>query len=291
MPADVTTQVLADGFVWAEDPRWHAGQLWFSDVWGEKVLRVSLDGSLDEVATTPGRVPSGLGFLPTGETIVVSMTERKLLSIAPGGQVSEYADLSGAAKTHCNDMVVDAAGRAYVGAGFEMAGGPMPGPGSGQVILVDVDRKPRVVADGLDAPNGMVFGVDGKTLIVAESSGGRLTRFHMAADGSLAQPETFAAFTDRSPDGIAIDSEGAIWASTIMTGEFVRVVDGGEITDRVSFPGMWAVACALGGPDGRTLFMCTATNADGGIVGVDDFMQKKVRSRVCTTVVDTPGIF
>jgi sugar lactone lactonase YvrE len=234
-------------------------------------------------------VPSGLGFLPTGEAIVVSMIERKLYSIALDGTVCEYADMTAAANTHCNDMGVGADGRAYVGAGYDMEGGPPPGPGTGQVILVDTDRTARVVAEGLDTPNGIVVSRDGQFLIVAESAGPRLTKFRIQPDGSLCDQSTYFQFTDRAPDGIAIDCDGAVWAGTLVTHEFVRVLEGGEFTDRIVFPETWAVACALGGPDGRTLFMCVGTNEKGEMMDGHDFMAKKVLSYVATATVDIPA--
>ena len=155
-------------------------------------------------------------------------------------------------------MVVDAVGRAYVGSfGYDLLAGAAPEPAD--LVRVDPDGTVSVAADGMHFPNGMVLTDDGGTLIVAETSGGRLTAFDVAADGSLSRRRTFAELPGLAPDGICLDAAGEIWVATARTPEVVRVREGGEVTGRVTVSsGSLSYACMLGGEDGRTLFVCTA---------------------------------
>lgn len=248
------THLLADGFVFLEGPRWHQGKLWFSDMWGFKVYTLTPAGERSVVCEVPTR-PSGLGFLPDGSLSIVSMSDRRILR-CKDGVLSTYADLSKLAGGDVNDTVTDARGRLYAGNfGYDLFGGADPAPAD--LLLVDTDGSARVVASGLDFPNGCVIKDGGRTLVVAESWAGRLSAFDIAADGSLSNRRIYAALPDRIPDGICLDAEGGIWVSSFNSGEFLRVLDGGEITDIVKVGDKRAVACQLGGDDGRTLFCLT----------------------------------
>lgn len=248
------TRQLADGFVFLEGPRWHAGKLWFSDMWGFKVYTITPDGQREVVCELPTR-PSGLGFLPDGSLTIVSMADRRLMKFKDG-QLSVFADLSALAKGDVNDTVTDAAGRTYAGNfGYDLFGGEAQAPAD--LVLVAADGQARVVASGLDFPNGAVIKDQGRTLVVAETWSSRLSAFDIAADGSLSNRRVYAELPDRMPDGICLDAEGAIWVSSFNSGEFLRVLEGGTITDIVHAGDKRAVACQLGGADGRTLFCLT----------------------------------
>lgn len=251
MPSTPTPHAVIDGLAFAEAPRWHGGKLWFSDMYTHKVHCLEPDGQLTTVAEVPGR-PSGLGWLPDGRLLVVSMAERKLLRLEPEGLV-EHADLSQLASYDCNDMVVDRQGRAYVGnLGFDVFGGAPFQPAA--LVLVTPGGQARAVAQDMHFPNGAVFTPDGKTLIIAETFAYRLTAFDVAADGSLSGRRVWANLGEVMPDGICLDAEGAIWFGSPLTAQFLRVREGGEITDRIACT-QPAIACALGGADGRTLYL------------------------------------
>jgi sugar lactone lactonase YvrE len=247
----VTTQLLTSGLVFGECPRWHDDRLWFSDMHGEAVWVVDMAGNRELVVELLGRRPAGLGFLPDGDLLVVSMLERKILRW-DGEELSLHADLSELVPDGCNDMVVDERGRAYVGS-F-----PPPAAPSGVIALVDPDGSARLVAEEVIFPNGSVITPDGRTLIVAESLGRRLTAFDIAADGSLANRRVYAELPDRGPDGICLDEEGAVWAAMPLAREFQRVLPGGTVAEVVTVEGRMGIACALGGPDRRTLFLLSA---------------------------------
>lgn len=253
------TTTLLDGLCFGEGPRWHDGALWLSDMHDHKVLRVTADGSSETVCEVP-HWPSGLGWLPDGDLLVVSMTDRRLLRF-DGDELRPHADLWNLASFHCNDMVVDASGRAYVGNfGFDLHAQKKPRPA--ELICVEPDGSARVVARDLRFPNGTVISPDGRTLIVGESWGACLTAFDVASDGSLSNRRVWAEQPDGAlPDGICLDADGGIWLASPSTNECLRQVEGGEITHRVALA-QGAFACMLGGEDGRTLFIITAASSD-----------------------------
>ena len=251
-------RVLLDGLAFPEGPRWHDDRLWFSDMHSLVVVAVDEAGNREDIVSVPNR-PSGLGWLPDGRLLIVSMTDRKLLRLETEGQLTEIADLSAHAPFHCNDMVVDAAGRAYIGNfGFDLDAGEEPT--TTNMILVTPDGDVQIAAKDLSFPNGTVITPDGKTLIVGESFGGKLTAFDIEPDGSLTGRRDWATISAAVPDGICLDAEGAIWVASPISAEVLRVLEGGEVTDRIKVSTQ-AFACMLGGRDGRTLFVCTAGNS------------------------------
>lgn len=201
------TKILVDGLVFPESPRWHNGKLWFSDMHGHWVMTVDSNGNTEKIVEVPGQ-PSGLGWLPDGRLLVVSMTDRRLLRLDPDG-LTEIADLRQLASSHCNDMVVDQQGRAYIGNfGFGMI--EQEPFALAEIVLVTPDGDARVVAEEMAFPNGSVITPDGRTLIVAETFGPRLTAFDIEPDGSLTGRRIWAEIEQAFPDGICLDAENAI---------------------------------------------------------------------------------
>ena len=253
--SEARLEVVREGLVFPEGPRWHEGRLWLSDMHDHRVLTLGPDGDEETVAEVPG-CPSGLGWLPDGRLLVVSMEDRRVLRLEPGGLV-EHADLSGLASFHCNDMVVDAGGRAFVGNfGFDLHD-----PGAerrpAELIRVDPEGGAEVVARELLFPNGSVITPDGRTLVVGESFAARLTAFDLGDDGSLSGRRTWAQLEGAVPDGICLDAEGAVWVASPVSREVLRVHEGGAVSARVPTSQM-AIACMLGGDDRRTLYVLTA---------------------------------
>jgi sugar lactone lactonase YvrE len=250
---------LASGFGYVEGIRWHDGAVWFSDLTHNKVRRVSLDGTATEVADVPG-TPIGLGWRPDGTLLVVSSAGNQLFQVAADGAVSEYARLDVAVHAS-NDMWVDAAGRCYISHfGYDLFGGGTPATTG--LILVQPDGSVELTGSDLMFPNGIAVTADGGTLVVAESFAFRLSAFDIGDDGRLSNKRLFAQFgnpeTDLA-DGICIDAEDGVWVGCPVAGEYRRVVDGGEVTDvvRTDPAASFGPACALGGPDMRTLFLAT----------------------------------
>ena len=282
------TTVLLDGLGFPEGPRWHDGKLWFSDMGTNQVMTVDLDGNAETVVEVQGQ-PSGLGWLPDGRLLVVSMTDRRLLRLDPDGLV-EVADMRELASFHCNDMVVDQQGRAYIGNFGYAISDPSVTPKLAEIVLVTPDGDARVVADQVAFPNGIVITPDGRTLIVAESLAARLSAFDIEPDGSLTRRRIWAQFDGRGfdaqfdfertvPDGICLDAEGAIWvASPSGARGVLRVLKGGEVTHRVKVKTR-PFAAMLGGRDRRILFVCTSIFGDS----------PPGSGRIETVQVDVPG--
>jgi sugar lactone lactonase YvrE len=274
-----TPRPILDGLCFGEGPRWHEGKLWFSDMHAPHVMTVDLDGNTEVIVEVPGH-PSGLGWTPDGRLLIVSMEDRRLLRLDPGG-LAEVADLSRLASFHCNDMVVDRQGRAYVGNfGFDLHHGGEPKPA--EVILVEPDGRARVVVDDIMFPNGTVITPDGRTMVIGESFAARLTAFDIQPDGSLANRRVWATLDGAVPDGICLDAEHAIWVASPVSSEVLRVREGGEVTDRVRVEKQ-AFACMLGGPERRTLFICTASD------GHPEKSRAARDGRIEVVEVDVPG--
>lgn len=249
------TEILVEGVAFPECPRWHEGVLWWSDHALGRVYRLNGD---PQIVLEIAEQPSGLGWRPDGTLLVVSMLDRRLLAW-DGQKLSQVADLTGVFPWHANDMVVDAAGRAYVGNfGFDLGGGEVT---STVLACVDPDGTIAVAAEDLLFPNGAVITPDGKTLIVAETYGARLTAFDIGAGGEVANRREWSPTPGVFPDGICLDAEGCVWVASVTTGEAIRYREGGEIAGRIKSSRDNAFACMLGGEDGRTLFVCTASGS------------------------------
>ncbi|HEY6421183.1 MAG TPA: SMP-30/gluconolactonase/LRE family protein [Candidatus Binataceae bacterium] len=275
-----TLKTLLDGLCFPEGPRWHDGRLYFSDMHGHQVMAVDMAGKSEVICEVPAQ-PSGLGWLPDGRMLIVSMTDRKLLRLERDG-LKVHADLSALASFDCNDMVVDSKGRAYIGNfGFDLHHNAKPA--FAEIVLVTPDGKASVVAGQMGFPNGTVITPDGKTMIVGESTGRRLSAFDIQDDGSLTNRRVWAELgKDRTADGIALDEEGAVWVASPFVSEVLRVLEGGKVTERIKVA-TDAFACALGGQGRRTLFIATAPNSNP-----QDCIAKRA-GRIEITEVEVPG--
>lgn len=272
-------ETLLDGLVFGEGPRWRGDRLWLSDMHAHTVLTVDLSGRREDVLHVPGK-PSGLGWLPDGRLLVVSMEDRKLLR-RDGTALVVHSDLAGLARFHCNDMVVDARGRAYVGNfGFDLDAGAKPC--TTELLCVAPDGSATIAARELRFPNGSVITPDGETLIVGESFGACLTAFTIGGDGALCDRREWAKLEGAVPDGICLDAEGAVWVASPLSNEVLRVREGGAVAERIP-AGRPAIACMLGGPDRRTLFVLTAES-----FRVHEAIAKR-SARVEVVRVDVPG--
>lgn len=258
-------RTLLSGLGLPEGPRWREGRLWFSDMHTREVVSADPSGADRRTEAVVEHQPSGLGWLPDGRLLVVSMTDRRVLRREADGRLVEHADLSALAPFHCNDAVVDRHGRMYVGNfGFDItAGAPRR---TTTLVAVEPDGTARVVADDLAFPNGTVITPDGRTLIVAESTARRLTAFDVADDGGLTDRRVWAHLPKgASPDGICLDAAGTVWSACPRTGRVLRLAEGGEVLDeRRLAEGDGAYACTLGG---TTLYVCAAPAMQGGAGG------------------------
>ncbi len=267
-----TLETLLEGGAFFESPRWHEGQWWLSDFYRHLVLSVSTSGEPREVLEVEGQ-PSGLGWMPDGSMLVVSMRDHRVLRWSVDAGVSEHADLSEFCGGHLNDMVVDAHGRAYVGNfGFDLMTGA--DPVAANLVRVDPDGAASTAAQDLLFPNGSVITPDGTTLIVGETGGARYTSFTISDDGSLTDRRVWAQLAPTpalttfaetfgqlqiGPDGCGLDADNHIWCADEVNARCIRIAPGGKVVDEIAAPdGLDFFACMLGGEDGRTLLMCAA---------------------------------
>jgi len=270
--------VLLEGGCFFEGPRWHDGRWWVSDFYRHGVFAIDDQGAAEEVMAVPGQ-PSGLGWMPDGSLLVVSMLDKRILRRSPDGQVSEHADLSQYATGPVNDMVVAAEGSAYVGNfGFDLMAGADLEPA--KLVRIAPTGEVSVAAEDLLFPNGAVITPDGATLIVGETFGNGLTAFTIGRHGQLENRRDWARFGPRptpgpraellkqlavGPDGCCLDAEGQIWIADAFNRRCIRVAEGSTITDEIAAPeGQGVFACMLGGEDGRTLLLCCAPDSAAG---------------------------
>ena len=263
----IATNTLIEGIYFGEGPRWHEGRLWFSDFYGQAVHSVDASGNLRTELQLDDQ-PSGLGWLPDGRLLVVAMRERAVKRLDPAG-LALHADISELTAYLCNDMVVDGQGNAWVGNfGFDLdtklrTQGPsalLDHP-TANLVRVDADGSVHLAAKDLHFPNGSVITADGSTLIVAETLGNCLTAFTIAADKTLTHRRVWASLDGVFPDGICLDENNRVWVANAVAPEALLVAEGGAIVERVQTSQL-CFACMLGGDDGKTLFVVTASSAD-----------------------------
>lgn len=252
------TTTVAEGLMFPEAPRWHDGELWFTDQHARRVLRMQRNGRLSEVIETPD-LPGGLGWLPDGRAIVVMMTERRVCTMEQN-RLEDYADLSGLASFHCNDMLVDDQGRAWVGNfGYDLHGGESIK--SAEIILIPPDDEARIAARDMIFPNGMAMSPDGDSLIVAETFAARITAFDITADNRLVNPRLWADLDGAYPDGLCLAADGTLWVAAPNIDQVLHIREGGEVLGRV-FPHGRPYACTLGDCDDQILYITSSETDD-----------------------------
>jgi sugar lactone lactonase YvrE len=288
------TNAVVTDLAYLEGPRWHDQRIWFSDFYTCRVYSAAEDGSDLRVEAEVPQQPSGLGWLPDGRLLIISMRDARVLRREADGTLVCHADVSGHVNGYPNDMVVDSRGRAFVGEfGFDlMAGAPFA---PAVLLRVDPDGTVTKAAEDMWFPNGSVITEDG-TLLVCETFGNRVTAFDIAEDGALVNRRPWAKFgelpTDRelekmfaqvvvAADGCCLDADAALWVADGVGGRVIRVRRGGEIVEEIQ-TGTGVFACMLGGADGRTLFLCTAPDF------YEEARKHAREASLVATRVDTP---
>jgi sugar lactone lactonase YvrE len=252
--------VVGSSFSFPEGLRWRDGHLWFSDMHTGDVYRLEPDaGELVKQLVVEDQ-PSGMGWLPDGSMLLSLMLSRRILRIWPDGSTSIHADLSALTEYPVNELVVDELGRGYLGTfGYDIyAGDPLQ---QASVYRVDPDGSVTEAADAFDFPNGSVILPGTNTLVIAHSFRPELTGFEIAADGTLVNRRVWAVLPEgTTADGLAVDSQGRIWVSSILTHEFLQVQEGGNVLTRVTTPGRLAVDCVVDGRSDEVLYISTSTS-------------------------------
>lgn len=266
------TSTYIDGLYFGESPRWHEGRLWYSDFYDKAVKSADLKGEV-RLEVQLDEQPSGLGWMPDGRLLLVCM-ESLALKILEKNKLVLHADLSQYSKHLCNDMVVDKQGNAYVGNfGFNLdqelqtrgVADVIANHPKANIVRVTPQGDVSVATGGMSFPNGSVITPDGKTLVVAETLGLRLTAFDILDNGELTNRREWASTGGRAPDGICMNADGNVWIANAIANECVLIAEGGEVLEVVN-TSQNCYACMLGGDDGRTLFMMTAKSSEAAIV-------------------------
>ncbi len=276
-------RVLLEGLAMPESPRWHDGRLWFSNWGAEEIIAVDLDGTAEVVDRGPEGLGWAVNWLPDGRMLI---TGSELVRVEPDGSRVRHADLSHISPYGWSEMTIDGRGNVYVNTiNFDFADfGTVleSGQAPGKIALVTPDGNVREVASEIAFPNGMVITPDNKTLIISESFAARLTAFDIADDGTLSNRRVWA--DDVGPDGICLDTEGCIWASSgAMINDCARIREGGQVAEKFELDRP-CFAAMLGGPDRRSLFMLTAEWH--GTDGVEDVIKARTGQIL---VVDAPA--
>ena len=267
-------RVIRDGLTFPEGIRWHEERLWFSDMYAHRVVSMLEDGGDLKVEAALPAVSIGIDWLPDGRLLVTQWEPPSVVRREHDGSLVVHGDLSGVCKSKPNDMIVLPDGNVIVGcmgfdihnnADFETA----------PLMRISPAGEVTVVGESSYFPNGCALLDDGRSLVVAESFGNRISQYDIGADGSLNNRRDWASFgpipsattlNDRyqqmvvAADGISkSDAEGGIWVADFTSDRAVRVMPGGAIVDTVTVTGgLNCFAPALGGADGRTLFLCAA---------------------------------
>ena len=250
------------GLKFTESPRWYNGKLWFLDIHDKRIKTVDLSGSVATVMELPF-IPNSFGLTPEGTVVVGDAFQRRIYR-ASGDALQQVADISELTEFCLSDGIVDAKGRLYVGdIGYNFMDPAAKPVETCVIVLVGPGGRASVVADKLSFPNGMVITPEGRTLIVGETLGHRLTAFDIQEDGSLSNRRVWAQLPSSvGPDGICLDAQGGVWcANPEGTDSVVRVREGGEITDRIKVE-THAYAVMLGGPERRHLFISASGSHD-----------------------------
>ncbi len=273
-------QILMSGLMFPESPRWHDDRLWVADWGAQELVAVNLQGESDVIVNVPS-FRFSIDWLPDGCLLIVSASTGQLLRRERDESMVTHADLTGLSDHPWNEIVVDGRGNAYINnIGFDFPDGEFA---TGIIAAVAPDGSVRQVADGVAFPNGMVVTPDNATLIVAESYGSRLTAFDIAADGSLANRRVWADLDGGAPDGICLDTEGAIWYGDVPNKRCVRVREGGEALQTIELD-RGCFACMLGGENTQTLFLIA--NEWAGAEGMAD---GAAMGQVLTTLAPAPA--
>ena len=262
--ADAKVEKLADGFMFTEGPVWvrREGCLLFSDIPNGRIHRWSQSAGLS-VYREPSFKSNGLTLDRQGRLVACEHVGRRVSRTGADGSVEALAtNHEGKRLNSPNDVVVKSDGSIYftdppyglmndrIGAfaprELDMAGVWRISPDGTQLTLV---------AEELQAPNGLAFTPDESRLYVDDSSQGTIHVYDVRADGSLGTGSVFAKLEGDGPgvpDGMKVDQQGNVYC-TGPGGVFV-VDPNGTLLGRLKIPGHTA-NLAWGDDDWRTLYL------------------------------------
>ena len=276
-------ELLCEGFIFPESPRWHRGSFYCTSIDEGTIFKIDEAGHKSVVVKIDDWLSGWVFAGPDSDEIILTSANKRKLLRWDGTGLCEVADLSGIATFGINDMIRTADGTTFVDA-VNFAFGkvdPADAPPS-PLIRVDVEGKATVASNLTAFPNGLVITPDGKRLIVADSMLFCLHEWDLAAHGALCNHRIFATIPGAVMDGISLDADGGVWVTAGHRGVF-RVLEGGEITHHIDMGTTAATACMLGGADGRTLLITASDSHDRNVIS------KHPSGRLFTVRVEVPG--
>jgi sugar lactone lactonase YvrE len=247
---------LIKNLTFPESPRWKNNKMWFADIYSDRLYSIFPNGEINTEYNLP---TLGFGWLPNGALVYVerNLKYNRIMKYF-NGKIEVYCDLSDLSSFQFNDMTVDSYGNIYTGnTGNKMDDiNKIDKKTTAPLVLIPCNKKPQIVAENLNFPNGIAISDNNKKLVVAETFNGKITEFEINPDGLLSNRKTFAKLDNcyNTPDGLFFDMEEALWVST-GTNYCIRIKEGGEITHKISTIGDRCNACTM--DNKGTIYLCT----------------------------------
>ncbi len=260
------TDLIASDLGFTEGPLWTSdGRLLLTSISRGLVYEVDLHGRRALGSLETGGGPNGLAEDASGRVWVaqnggVTVPSRSPRAVAPGLQVLDGGQVDDRLVAGClapNDLVEGPDGRIW----FTDPGGPRDGVLGRLCAFTPPAAELDVLADGIDFPNGLAFGLDGEVLYLAETRTGRI--LHYTWDGAGLVPlGVFAVLPEGGGDGMAIDVEGNLLVAVPAADRIVCFAPDGSTVGEVRFtePTFPTNLCFAG--DQRDVLVVTA--AKGG---------------------------
>ncbi len=181
------------------------GELFFSDPAGNRIHKVALDGKAGVFAENTSGA-NGMMFGPDGRLYAGATRSKQIVAYDQSGRAQVVAE-----DVAVNDLALNVKGDLY-----------FTDSAAKRVWFVPKDGKPRVVDEGIEYPNGVMFSPDQTLLYVSDHAAQLSWAFQIQPDGSLAHKQRYFyvhmpdAATRSSADGMTADTNGSVYIATSL---------------------------------------------------------------------------